>query len=161
MLVWSAVLIAELLPRFDVVMGIIGGTLTGPLIFILPPLFYQKMTKLEQIYYQEMGRIQSRNAGGDDEDPLIPPSPYGAIERREATSSMDESENGEFYARLCEWIDRFCRFLYSDCILSIVVIGFGIGATLVSTYYNLFDVKDIGTMFWKSCASNITIASDL
>ncbi|KAL1374824.1 hypothetical protein pipiens_020399, partial [Culex pipiens pipiens] len=119
-------------------MGIIGGTLTGPLIFILPPLFYQKMTKLEQIYYQEMGRIQSRNAAGDDDDPLIPPSPYGAIERRERTSSMD-----------------------GDCILSIVVIGFGIGATLVSTYYNLFDVKGIGTMFWKSCATNITIASDL
>uniref|UniRef100_A0A1B0GJI0 Putative amino acid transporter n=1 Tax=Lutzomyia longipalpis TaxID=7200 RepID=A0A1B0GJI0_LUTLO len=39
-LVGLAVIIGELLPRFDMVMGLIGGTLTGPLIFILPPLFF-------------------------------------------------------------------------------------------------------------------------
>lgn len=41
-----AIVIAESVPRFDLVMSLIGGTLIGPLVFILPPLFYIKMTHL-------------------------------------------------------------------------------------------------------------------
>ncbi|KAJ8955546.1 hypothetical protein NQ318_001376, partial [Aromia moschata] len=42
-----AILLAESVPRFDIVMSFIGGTLTGPLIFTLPPLFYIKVLELQ------------------------------------------------------------------------------------------------------------------
>lgn len=56
--VWLAVIIGELVPHFDVVMGLIGGTLTGPLIFILPPLFYTKIVNLEKMYDEELLKLK-------------------------------------------------------------------------------------------------------
>lgn len=41
-----AVLAAEMLPRFDLVMGLLGGLFTGPITFIMPPLLYRKYRKL-------------------------------------------------------------------------------------------------------------------
>lgn len=43
-----AILLAESVPRFDLVMSMIGGTLTGPIVFILPPLIYIKMLFLNK-----------------------------------------------------------------------------------------------------------------
>ncbi|XP_014209209.1 proton-coupled amino acid transporter 3 [Copidosoma floridanum] len=40
--VFLAVAVGESVPRFDIVMSLIGGTLTGPLVFILPPLMYAR-----------------------------------------------------------------------------------------------------------------------
>ncbi|XP_054264435.1 uncharacterized protein LOC128987555 isoform X2 [Macrosteles quadrilineatus] len=42
-----AVLLGEAVPRFDLVMGLIGGALTGPLMFILPPLFYARLRAMQ------------------------------------------------------------------------------------------------------------------
>ncbi|XP_055618649.1 proton-coupled amino acid transporter 3 [Toxorhynchites rutilus septentrionalis] len=162
-LVWLAVMIAELLPRFDVVMGTIGGTLTGPLIFILPPLLYQKMIKMEAIYYQEMGQLQSRDAANCDSQELLFQGTYGSI-----GSSISVYSRPPKLHRLKRWTLIFCerwkqfvQFMYSDCILSVAVITFGIAATLVSTYYNMFDVKTIGKQFWGTCIGNISLVSDL
>ncbi|XP_053698569.1 proton-coupled amino acid transporter 3 [Sabethes cyaneus] len=162
-LVWLAVLIAELLPRFDVVMGIIGGTLTGPLIFILPPLLYQKMTALEATCYREMERVHNRDIVSDTNSPLMHGA-YGSIGQTPliaVRSLPPRSQLRKSFTFCYQRIKRFLHFLRSDCILSLSVIMFGIGATLSSTYYNIFDVKDIGLNFWKSCAANITLASDL
>lgn len=41
-----AVLLAEMLPRFDLVMGLLGGLFTGPLTFIIPPLLYSKLRSM-------------------------------------------------------------------------------------------------------------------
>lgn len=38
-----AVFLAESVPRFDLVMGLVGSTLTGPLMFIFPPIFFLKL----------------------------------------------------------------------------------------------------------------------
>ncbi|XP_050523505.1 uncharacterized protein LOC126895557 [Daktulosphaira vitifoliae] len=46
-----AVLIGEVVPRFDLVMGLIGSLLTGPLMFILPPIFY---TKIKSLHYSKI-----------------------------------------------------------------------------------------------------------
>lgn len=46
-LVFLAVALGESVPRFDIVMALIGGSLTGPLVFILPPLMYSRIKKLE------------------------------------------------------------------------------------------------------------------
>ncbi|XP_055525879.1 uncharacterized protein LOC129718810 [Wyeomyia smithii] len=164
-LVWLAVIIAEILPRFDVVMGIIGGTLTGPLIFILPPLLYQKMTALEATSYREMERLKRRDTGDVDRNSPLFHGVYGSIGHTPLIAARGNFSPGnrvrESFTFCYHRIKRCCRFMRSDCILSICVIMFGIGATLSSTYYNIFDVKDIGLNFWKSCAANITLASDL
>lgn len=41
-IVFFGVALAESVPRFDIVMALIGGSLTGPLIFVLPPLMYAR-----------------------------------------------------------------------------------------------------------------------
>lgn len=41
-----AVVLGEAVPRFDLLMGLIGALLTGPLMFLLPPLFYVKIRSL-------------------------------------------------------------------------------------------------------------------
>lgn len=43
-----AIILAESVPRFDLVMSMIGGTLTGPIVFVLPPLFYIKMLRMKE-----------------------------------------------------------------------------------------------------------------
>jgi len=44
-----AVTIGEAVPRFDLLMGLIGALLTGPLMFLLPPLFYIKIRSLRRL----------------------------------------------------------------------------------------------------------------
>uniref|UniRef100_A0A182PA47 Amidase domain-containing protein n=1 Tax=Anopheles epiroticus TaxID=199890 RepID=A0A182PA47_9DIPT len=162
-LVWLGVLIAEILPRFDLVMGIIGGTLTGPLIFILPPLFYQRMLELEKIYSQELKRSYSTESSQVSEDPLEDSdietlgdtrrSWYGSIGSQASSLSMVKVRT-----TVKKWIEllgvrckELCHFMYSDCILAGSVIVFGIAATLASTYYNMFDARE--TQRWFSCLS--------
>ncbi|XP_059055762.1 proton-coupled amino acid transporter 2-like [Achroia grisella] len=42
-IVGLAVFLGESVPRFDLVMGLVGSTLTGPLMFVFPPLFFLKL----------------------------------------------------------------------------------------------------------------------
>jgi hypothetical protein len=68
-----AVLIAESVPRFDLVMSLIGGTLTGPLVFILPPLFYLKMLSIESKHEKEVTLVNFTKSvyNGDEETSLL------------------------------------------------------------------------------------------
>lgn len=47
-IVMTAVIIGEAVPRFDLLMGLIGALLTGPLMFLFPPLFYVKIRSLRR-----------------------------------------------------------------------------------------------------------------
>lgn len=49
-LIILAIVLAESVPRFDLVMSMIGGTLTGPIVFVLPPLFFIRMHKIKKEY---------------------------------------------------------------------------------------------------------------
>lgn len=42
----TAVIIGEAVPRFDLVMGLLGGALTGPLMFILPPIIHYRLRSI-------------------------------------------------------------------------------------------------------------------
>jgi len=48
-IVMLAVTIGEAVPRFDLLMGLVGALLTGPLMFLLPPLFYVKIRSLRRL----------------------------------------------------------------------------------------------------------------
>lgn len=148
-LVWLAILIGEFIPKFDLVMGIIGGTLTGPLIFILPPLFYTKMLKIEKAHRQKNSH-KFKNELNDDSDThlLLQVTTYGS------SSTVQPTRN---YHWLVAQSRKVLHILHSDCLLSIIIIIFGCGATLTSTYYNLFDVKNFN-QFWSPCIQNISLS---
>lgn len=43
-----ATILAECVPRFDLIMSMIGTTLTGPIAFVLPPLFHLKILGIQE-----------------------------------------------------------------------------------------------------------------
>lgn len=157
-LVCLAIVLAELLPKFDIVMGVIGGTLTGPLIFILPPLFHTRMLKLEKEF----------NAGLINNDPLEGTSSqypesieelekisnsfnsYGSITYEDLHSPSSEPGIAIVWRNMVKW----GRLLYSDCVLSVIVVGFGLTATFTSTFYSLPNLKEI--LLGGSCINNLT-----
>jgi hypothetical protein len=127
-------------------MGVIGGTLTGPLIFILPPLFYTKMLQLEKIHDDEEDALMSDYVA--ETDLLIRASQYGTVQSISHVNCDSKFSN--------KIIRRFLRITRSDCTLSIIVILFGVCATLASTYYNVIDFKDF--QFWSPCIQNISLS---
>lgn len=46
--VFLSVVVGESVSRFDIVMALIGGSLTGSLVFILPPLIYAQTLALKK-----------------------------------------------------------------------------------------------------------------
>ncbi|XP_076642845.1 solute carrier family member mahogany isoform X2 [Halictus rubicundus] len=47
-IIFLGVAVGESVPRFDIVMALIGGSLTGPLVFVLPPLVYSRIMALKR-----------------------------------------------------------------------------------------------------------------
>ncbi|GAB0090493.1 uncharacterized protein DMENIID0001_052290 [Sergentomyia squamirostris] len=132
-LICLAVIIGELLPRFDMVMGLIGGTLTGPLIFILPPLFFTRILHLEEIFDQKMDQLDHCNLS-----PETKVSSYGTI-----AINDDAMKSSSIRKHLGSGIRKCCEILHSDCIISILVISFGLIATLATTYFNVSETLSI------------------
>lgn len=97
------------------------------------------MLQLEKIHDDEM-RIMMLDDYMNEDDPLIRSSKYGAI------AELRSGSNEPFVTKL--W-DKIVRFLRSECSLSIVVIIFGILATLTSTYFNVKGFQDF--TFWSPC----------
>lgn len=144
-LIGLAVFIGEILPRFDVVMSLIGGTITGPLIFILPPLFYTKILNMQ------------RDANKPREREMNPMTIDGKQRRSYGTLSnlipeLKIIEEKSCWEKLC-WIVVALR---SDCVLSSAVILFGLAATFTSTYFNIIDGLDNFNDLWAPCILNIS-----
>ncbi|KAK1128801.1 hypothetical protein K0M31_019949 [Melipona bicolor] len=76
-IVFLGVAVGESVPRFDIVMALIGGSLTGPLVFILPPLIYSKAVTLKARSMRPLtpevysGTERRRSSGGMSTDPRI------------------------------------------------------------------------------------------
>lgn len=126
-------------------MGIIGGTLTGPLIFILPPLFYRRISRME-LQYNEHKRNDDTNDlmmgnedGDDDNINLDQMQTYGTFTHTLSTRRTN----------------ILCTDHFIDSMLSAFVIVFGIIATFTSTYFNLLNISNFKN-FWTPCIYNIT-----
>lgn len=72
-----SVAVGESVSRFDIVMALIGGSLTGSLIFVLPPLIYsrvlvlkdrstQALTSEEKIYLGSRKRLDNEEQRSTD-----------------------------------------------------------------------------------------------
>lgn len=66
-----AVTIGEAVPRFDLLMGLIGSLLTGPLMFLLPPLFYIKIRSLRRLKIKRSKEVCYRTFPNAKSSPVI------------------------------------------------------------------------------------------
>lgn len=152
-LVCFAVVLGELLPRFDIVMGVIGGTLTGPLIFILPPLFHTKLLRMEKDFNsRRMNPLEGTSTQYPYPESIeqVECSSYGSISSYERYEIPHRSRCAVFWRNCIKWM----RLLYSDCVLSVIVVGFGLTATFTSTFFSMPSLKEI--LVGGSCINNLT-----
>ncbi|XP_050671489.1 uncharacterized protein LOC126969907 isoform X2 [Leptidea sinapis] len=68
-----AVFLGESVPRFDLVMGLLGSTLTGPLMFIFPPLFFLRLCFMKSTMSKRLQseRLNNNNHSDLSNFPLI------------------------------------------------------------------------------------------
>lgn len=135
-------LIAEFVPAFDVLMGVVGGTITGPLVFILPPLLYRRICRMERFHQ----RIVTEAAYG-----TIPIDLNYEYVEVEPMPKVAEHRCRGIWLRIV----HACKLMHCDLSVSMFVLLFGVMATFFSTYLNLFQLSDL----FKNnspCFGNIT-----
>lgn len=156
-----AVIIAEVVPQFDLVMGIIGGTLTGPMIFILPPLFYRRLIRMERDFDENNDASGSSNSLSvthfrDDEKLINDPN-------EPSSSHHHHSHNADSYGTFTKqpkpftWRSKWLVFLYNESLLCVSVIIFGLIVTITSTYFNLLTASDFDE-FYSPCIQNFSLS---
>lgn len=78
--VFLSVVVGESVSRFDIVMALIGGSLTGSLIFVLPPLIYTRALALKKKSHattaEERIYSGSRKRLNDEEQRLMDPGAH-------------------------------------------------------------------------------------
>lgn len=70
-IVMLAVTIGEAVPRFDLLMGLVGALLTGPLMFLLPPLFYIKIRSLRRLKIKKSEGVCYRTFPNAKPTPIV------------------------------------------------------------------------------------------
>ncbi|XP_048000796.1 probable sodium-coupled neutral amino acid transporter 6 isoform X2 [Leguminivora glycinivorella] len=140
-----AVFLGESVPSFDVVMGLVGSTLTGPLMFIFPPLFFLKLchakSNLKDKQNGGYGGIQNGDAL-----PLI----HNALETQYKT--FIESHE-DFYSKIEQY-----KIKWYDILLAVLVMSMGMLATVISTYSSWSGAVNSAT-FSTPCLYNATAAA--
>ncbi|EDV53767.1 uncharacterized protein LOC6554267 [Drosophila erecta] len=139
------VLVAEFVPSFDALMDVVGGTITGPLVFILPPLLYRRIRRMERVHQRIAAEASYGSLPLDlnydpvdlEMEPLLvtspPTTPRGCWLR----------------------IVRFLHRLECDVSCTMAVLIFGLLATFLSTYLNIFSLPNLFTNN-SPCLSNLT-----
>ncbi|EDV94491.1 sodium-coupled neutral amino acid transporter 1 [Drosophila grimshawi] len=139
------VLVAEFVPSFDALMDVVGGTITGPLVFILPPLLYRRIRRMERVHQ----RIAAEASYGS----LPLDLNYDSIDLEMEPLLVETKSHTPrgLWFRLVRLLHR----LECDVSCTMGVLIFGLLATFLSTYLNLFT---IGNLFKNNspCLSNLT-----
>ncbi|XP_068157165.1 uncharacterized protein mah [Drosophila tropicalis] len=139
------VLMAEFVPSFDALMDVVGGTITGPLVFILPPLLYRRIRQMERVHQ----RIAAEASYGSMPLDLN----YDPVELEMEpllVASQPHTPRG-CWLRLMRLLHR----LECDVSCTMAVLIFGLLATFLSTYLNLFTITDLFTNN-SPCLTNLT-----
>lgn len=137
-----AILLAESVPRFDLVMSIIGGTLTGPLVFILPPLFFLKLLHIQ------------KNTTSKEE---IKHVRFDEMEENEAFEEINRE-------KICErYTGRNLNLFYGsstniEVCFCVSIILTGICFTFATTYINVLNTIRFAS-FSQPCILNVTSAT--
>lgn len=123
-----ATILAESVPRFDIVMSMIGTTLTGPIAFVLPPLFHIKMLKIKE----EHEKLLKKEV----------------IVNLDAVSSVRNNQG-------CTSGLTMFKYKRVQVAISATIAVFGVVSIIVTTYLNIIAAMQYGT-FSRPCICNLT-----
>ncbi|XP_028127962.1 uncharacterized protein LOC114324357 [Diabrotica virgifera virgifera] len=143
-----AIVIAESVPRFDLVMSIIGGTLTGPLVFMLPPLIFLKMKSMKTSYAEQLALssftniVYTKNIGS--------PGITKYIERKFDEHFFPDSD----LVGNCRWYFE----KYVESILCVLIVVLSIVLTTFTTYFNFTSAMYSYTNVSMPCIYNVSQA---
>ncbi|CAH0717740.1 unnamed protein product, partial [Brenthis ino] len=157
-IVGMAVFLGESVPRFDLVMGIVGSTLTGPIMFVFPPLFFLRLcyirTKIRDAVQSRVKHktvrfadVDSYQNGDVSKSPLI--LNRAQTKYRTFTHFEDNSPDIDKNDYTIKWYDVLC---------AIVVMLMGISATIVATYSSWSEAVSSAT-FSTPCLLNASAAA--
>ncbi|KAL9871287.1 solute carrier family member mahogany isoform 1-T2 [Glossina fuscipes fuscipes] len=142
------VVISEFVPSFDALMDIVGGTITGPLVFIMPTLFYRRLVRMESSHHRTVTEASYGSIALDLN--------YNPIEDLSPQSLLDENLKTQSILRIC-WQQAVYTFVRLQCDLSLSVMILFLGAlvTFFATYLNIFELS---TLFHNNspCFGNFT-----
>lgn len=139
------VLIAEFVPSFDALMDVVGGTITGPLVFILPPLLYRRIRRMERVHQRIAAEASYGSLPLDlNYDPI-------ELEMEPLLVSTPSTTPRGCWLRVVRLLHRFeCDV---SCTMGVLI--FGLLATFLSTYLNIFSLADLFTNN-SPCLGNLT-----
>ncbi|KAJ8710668.1 hypothetical protein PYW08_009183 [Mythimna loreyi] len=154
------VILAESVPRFDLVMGLVGSTLTGPLMFICPPVFFLKLCYMKSKIDSKLsvkrngtqnGGIKNGSQNGAYQNGDLSKSPLllDALQTKYKTFTehvIDLKEENEYAIK------------WYDVVLALIVMTIGIVATIVATYSSWSNSIAYAT-FSPPCLMNATEAA--
>lgn len=144
MLTILAILLAESVPRFDLVMSIIGGSLTGPIVFVLPPMLYVKMLSLKREHEKrvKMEAIINIELTSDSETLLS-----------EITPNVGYADSAKFcFVKQCISCVKSSR---TQRILCFLTATFGICSLILTTYVNVINTVQYAN-FSQPCIYNLS-----
>ncbi|XP_047540222.1 uncharacterized protein LOC125073438 isoform X3 [Vanessa atalanta] len=169
-----AVFLGESVPRFDLVMSLVGSTLTGPLMFIFPPLFFLRLCyKRYQIKASAMSHNPKKksvrfsdshvNNGGNDNqnggngnqngnDHVKYPLLVHRVQTKYRTfmnEYVDMKADIDMNDYAVKWY---------DVLLAVIVMLMGIAATIVATYTSWSNAV-ASSGFSQPCLLNATAAA--
>ncbi|KAH8388230.1 hypothetical protein KR093_001291 [Drosophila rubida] len=127
------VLVAEFVPSFDALMDVVGGTITGPLVFILPPLLYRRIRRMELVHQRIAAEASYGSLPLDlNYDPV-------ELEMEPLLVTTKPHTPRGLWLRLVRLLHR----LECDVSCTMAVLIFGLLATFLSTYLNVFTIGDL------------------
>ncbi|XP_045470467.1 amino acid transporter AVT1J-like [Harmonia axyridis] len=144
LLIILAIVLAECVPRFDIVMSLIGATLISPLVFILPPLIYLKILKIQDRRKEQLTFELSMNSA-DDEDTV-------------SEHSMTSSKSILTYRTKTSNVLKEPSIINVRGIENFIccsIISTSLFCTICATYLNLEDASSFENLSYP-CILNIT-----
>ncbi|XP_057665195.1 uncharacterized protein LOC130899335 [Diorhabda carinulata] len=138
-----AIVIAESVPKFDLVMSIIGGTLTAPLAFILPPLIFLKMQTMKKLYIEQLALASFTN--------LVYTKDMSQYVERKYDSEIIVSSNESNYCKTF-------IYKYFESFFCVFIIVFSTFLTLTTTYFNFLSAIYSYSNVTMPCIYNVSKA---
>lgn len=164
-IVMLLVLIGEMLPRFDLVMGLLGGLLTGPLTLMFPPLLYRKFRSMlaQQRNQKENERLMQTT---EETCLLIPVSqekgsntnPVWMFTKSRKRLNLQQFLKKHFFSLDVNLDAGELSKLESFIIFGIF--GLGIAATVTATYFSLRGAV-WSSQFVPPCLFDVKAASNI
>ncbi|XP_050356349.1 probable sodium-coupled neutral amino acid transporter 6 [Nymphalis io] len=174
-----AVFLGESVPRFDLVMGLIGSTLTGPLMFVFPPLFFLRLCyKRSQIKASAMPHNGKKKCVRFSDSHI---DNGGKTIQNSGSAFTNGTQNGydhtpklplivnrfqtKYRTFMNEYVDMKSEIdmndyavKWYDVLVAVAVMLMGIAATVVATYISWSNAVS-ASGFSQPCLLNATAAA--